>query len=479
MDTYVHAIQRRDQRQSLEAVGRFAGVLGNMWLFTCVFILVTALGIMHALTMTPLYEAGTVIQIKRDARFARESTAEANVSTEMEILKSRSILARVAERLQLDIMLDPEPSTIRSVLHDVLERDRPAGNAVSPRAQVRIARLDLPDALLAAPLIITIKSKDAFHLANDRLGFGIDGMVGTQLSLDSRYGPVDILVNENTALPGTRFVLRRISTAQATEQLQRALVVSENAKQSNVIKLTLQGADRQLMSRILGEIVAVYRQQRRAEQLSEAAALAETFDRQLAASTAALRKVDEQYASVLQRSGIAEPEAESQLLLQQSSALDMRLAAAQQRKTELSARIGDGHPEMRALDGQIADMGRALRRNASRYESLAGAARELARIRAEKRALDEAAQALVSQRSKLGATVSSERDDVRLLEPPQASLRPVTPGRSTMLILSCCGGIAAGLLASFIKNFFVQRKRILLSTQHHPRFRLVSQGRIG
>jgi len=42
-------------------------------------MLVTALGIMHTLTMTPLYEAGTVIQFTRDATFARESLVEASV----------------------------------------------------------------------------------------------------------------------------------------------------------------------------------------------------------------------------------------------------------------------------------------------------------------------------------------------------------------------------------------------------------------
>ncbi len=479
LDKYAQAVRMRDQRQSMEAVSRAGGVFGNAWLIAGVFVVVTALGVMHVLSMTPLYEASTVIQIKRNAGFASDFQTAANVGTEMEILKSRSVLARVAERLQLDLTLDPAPPTFTQVLRRLPGRDQSAGRDVSPHAQVQVARFDLPPALLAVPFTMTMQARGAFHLASDELGIGADGVAGTPLRMASRYGPIDLLVGSSAAAPGTRWVVRRVAPAQATEQLQRALVVTENAKQSDVIRLTLQGANQQLMSRILGDIVAEYRQRRRGEQASEAAALSAAYDRQLQAAEAAVRQVERQYAGLLQRSGVRDPEAEGQLLLQQSGALEMRLAAAQQRKAELSARIGDGHPEMQAINGQIADTGRVLGRNAARYASLAAASRELAQVRREKQALDEAALAVASQRSKFNAVALSGRDDVRVLEPPQSSLRPITLGRSTMLVLACCAGIAAGLLASFTKNFFLQRKRLFLPAHGHTRFRLIAQGRPG
>ena len=479
MDKYVQTLRQRDQHQSIAAVNRLGGVLDNVWLIVLVCALVTALGIMHALTATPLYEAGTVIQIKRNAVIPGDFHPEDNVRTEMEVLKSRSILARVVERLQLDVTLDPVPPTVGGAINRMLDRDQSAGSPVSPHTQLHIVRFELPAALFSRPLTLTITARQGFHLASEELGISVHGIAGTPVRVDSRYGTIELLIGRIAAVPGSRFVLRRISAEQATEQLQRALAVTENAKQSNVIKLTLQGADQQLMSRILGEVVAEYMHQRRTEQRSEAAQLAASYDRQLMASKAAVQKVDNQYAGLLRRSGIGDPEAEGQLLLQQSSALEMQLAAAQQRKAELSARIGDGHPEMQALAGQIADTSRVLRRNAAKYESLSVAARELAQVRREKQALDEAALALANQRGKLDAVTSAERDDVRVLERPTPSLHPVTLGKSTMVILSCFGGIAAGLLASFIKNLLFQRKRVLMSTQRNTRFRLIAQGRAG
>lgn len=479
MDKHVQAIRRRDQQESIEAVSRLSSVFDNVWLIAIVFMLVTAFGIMHTLTTTPLYELGTVIQIKRNAGFTGDFQAEDNVRTEMEVLKSRSILAPVVERLRLDITLDPAPPTFRGVIHRMLGRHHLADSAASPHTQVHIARLDLPAALFTQPFTLTITGRNAFQLANDELGIKIDGMTGTPVRVESHYGPIDILIRRSAAAPGTWFVVRRISMAQATGQLQRGLVVTENAKQSNVITLALQGSNQQLMSRILGEIVAEYLHQRRAEQQSEAAELAASYDRQLTASKAAAQRVDNQYAGLLQRAGIGDPEAQGQLLLQQSSALEMQLATARQRRAELSARIGDGHPEMQALNGQIADMSRMLSRNAAKYETLSLAARELTLVRREKQALDELALASLNQRSKLSAVSSAGRDDVKVLEQPEPSLHPVTLGKTTMLILSGFGGLAAGLLASFVKNLFSQRKRVLLSRQRSTRFRLISHGRTG
>ena len=95
------------------------------------------------------------------------------------------------------------------------------------------------------------------------------------------------------AAPGSQFILSRISPLQATEQLKHALVVTENAKQSNVIKVAMQGANPQLMSRILGEIVNEYLRQRSAEQLGEANELVASYDRQLEEAKEAVRVIED------------------------------------------------------------------------------------------------------------------------------------------------------------------------------------------
>jgi tyrosine-protein kinase Etk/Wzc len=470
MNKYAQVIHSRDQQASSEALGRFAGVFRNGWLIAGVTLLVTALGTIRALTATPLYEASTVIQIRRPAALAGDFRADDPATTEMEVLRSRSVLARVVERLHLDVKLDPAPP----VLARLLARVRPGDVAVASRPQVRVVRFDVPPVLLAQPFRLTVTGGGGFELASERLGIRADGTADVPAVWATHYGNVGILVAGSAAPPGTRFVLRRLTITQATEQLQRALVVTENAKQSNVIKVALQGADPALMNRILGAVVEEYTRQRGSERQGEADALLASYDRQIEASQAALRKLDGQYGSLLQRAGIGDPDAESQSLVQQSSALETQLAAAQQRRAELSTRVGDGHPAMEAIDRQIADATGALKRSAARRDALAVAARELAQVRRDKQALDERTLALFNQRSKLDAVIAAGRDDVRVLDQPETALDAVTPGVATMAILSGFGGAVLGLFASFIKNTVRQNKRARMAGQRATRFRLIA-----
>ena len=477
MNKYAQVTRNRDEQDSIDAMNHFAGLFRNGWLIAIVSVLVTALGVIYALRSTSLYEASTVIQIKRTPALTGDFRAEGLATTEMEILRSRSILSRVVQRLQLDIKLDPKPPSVSDTIRKTLPGDATGDSAISAAEQVRVSRFDVPQALLKRPFVLTVTGDKGFILANDQLGVVLGGTAGNMVTTSSRYGDISMFVARNEAMPGSQFVLSRIPALQATEQLKHALVVTENAKQSNVIKVAMQGANPQLMSRILSEIVNEYLRQRSAEQLGEANELVASYDRQLDESREAKRNADNQYARLLQRSGITDPEAESQSLLQQSSALEMQLAEAQQRKAELSTRFGDGHPAMQAVNGQIANLMRSLSRNSARRESLALAGRELEKIRRDRQSLDEGMLLLFNQRSKLNATMAAARDDIRLLDQPETPLQAISPRLSTMIILSCFGGISLGIFASLIKNAIVRRKRSRLAPHREMRFRLISLAR--
>jgi uncharacterized protein involved in exopolysaccharide biosynthesis len=107
------------------------------------------------------------------------------------------------------------------------------------------------------------------------------------------------------------------------------------------------------------------------------------------------------------------------------------------------------------------------------------AGRELEKIRRDRQSLDEGMLLLFNQRSKLNATLAAARDDIRLLDQPETPLQAISPGLSTMIILSCFGGIALGIFASIIKNAIIRRKRSRTAPQREMRFRLISLARAG
>ncbi|RFA26406.1 hypothetical protein CAI21_17130 [Alkalilimnicola ehrlichii] len=92
----------------------FDMLLSGRWLIlACVFLAGLA-GLAHALLATPIYRADALVQVEQEKgllpgmeRFAEGFADESNVAAEMELLRSRMILGRAVEDMNLEIVVRP------------------------------------------------------------------------------------------------------------------------------------------------------------------------------------------------------------------------------------------------------------------------------------------------------------------------------------------------------------------------------------
>lgn len=477
MQKYLPSVRSRSSQEQSDASQGMAGVFSNGWLIAGVFLLISALGIIHALTTMPLYEASTVLQLNRNSLMPGSARGEVLATTEIEILRSRSVLSAVAERLALDISVEPIRHPFIDRIRAALLADAEASDRIPREEPLHLSVMKVPAALLKHDFVLTARGDSRFTITGSELLGPIDGTVGKPAKGRTRYGDVEVLVADLSARPGLQFTLRRIPLLQATEQLQRSLVVVESGKQSNVVRATLQGAKPDLISRILNEIGNEYMRQRAADESEESAKFVGLFDRQLDQSSQALRDADHRYAALLQQYGISDPAEEAKTASEQSVALTSKLDETQQKKLELSARFGEQHPAMEAVNKQIAELTRDLQRNEIKRKSLALAERELSKASQDRAVFREINTGLLSQRNKLDTIVQSTHMDVRLVDRSEAPVQTLTLGFPAMAALSCFAGLFAGLGASILKNVFFRRSRARFMPQRETRFRLISMVR--
>jgi tyrosine-protein kinase Etk/Wzc len=476
------SIRARDEHESQEAVYPAAGIFSNWGLMTAVFLLVAALGVLYAMTVTPLYEASAVIQLKRNSVAAAESPQQDTpATTEMEILRSRAILSRVVQRLQLDIVVEPKTlPVIGAILDRDLRKDAdPAAlaEAGAGTERLRVAVFDVPGALLKQPFVLTMVSGGRYALTQKETGIGIGGMVGQTVNAATRYGNIRVLVSQSRARPGAQFTVRRLPVYQAVERLQHSLVVAENGKQSNVIRVALQGSNPELLSRILNEIGTEYMRQHLAEKSDDASKVMSLYDRQLEESQQRLRQLDNRYDQVLRRYGTADLAEESRSLSQQAQGLQSKLADAEQKRLELSSRFLDQHPSMVAVNRQIADLQRNLAQVEGRRKSIAAAERELLSVTRDKQISSDINASLLSGRRKIEGLMPTEHGDVRMLDRAEVPVQALTMGFTTMAALSCLAAAVLAVIASIIRNAFRERSRVRILQQRKTRFRLISMSR--
>ncbi|MDN4036077.1 Wzz/FepE/Etk N-terminal domain-containing protein [Massilia sp. YIM B02443] len=465
MNRYLQHLRKkgRDGGGLSDSFFHYAEILRNGWLIAGVAALVTALGIVYALIQTPMYEANILIQIKRNAPPSGEFQVDVPAATEVEILRSRSILTRVVSSLRLDMSVEPKrfPVVGACIAGQNRNISTPGlfgqGGYVWGADNVQVASFEVPKAMLQRPFVLSVTGRDAFTLGQEELGVRLTGRVGQVAQVSTRYGPIVLLVSAVHARPGAQFVITRSSTFQVVEQLQRSLTISERGKQSNVIGVSLRGSRPELISAILNAVGKEYIQQQVAQKTFDAKNQLQFYDQQVAESKQRLQKLDARLNEVLRLHGTSDLGEETRLLAQQAVALQAKLAEREQRRVELSSRFAELHPEVVTVNRHIAELHRDLEAIEAKRKTIASAQQEIVIVNRDKQINNEMNIALLNARHKLDALALSNNVNVRLVDQAEVPTQAVTMGLTTRIIMAVFLGLLLGVAASMLKNAIVGR----------------------
>jgi tyrosine-protein kinase Etk/Wzc len=176
---------------------------------------VTLVALAYALLARPVYEASMLIQVEelnpagaRNALNEMASMFETKkaVTAEMELLRSRSVLAPAVERLKLYVDVRPASFALASLLR------RGARPGVERFA---VAAFDVPPAMYQRAFVVTSLGGDRFSVYEGRDNVIFYGKVGQLLRADTPAGLVELRIARLAAAAGERFLLTRSSAMAA------------------------------------------------------------------------------------------------------------------------------------------------------------------------------------------------------------------------------------------------------------------------
>jgi len=456
--------RRGREGEAPEALFVIRHVLRNGWLIVGVACAITILAIAVALGVKPVYESNILIQITRHAPPSADLQTETPAITEIEILRSRSVLARVVNALHLDIAVEP---TLFPVVGAFIARSNSGlsdpglfglGGYVWGNEQVAVDIFDVPAALLGQPFRLVVSGRDAYTLSQPEAGIRLHGKAGQHLRARTPSGPLDILVATIHARPGAAFTLHRSREGQAVDRLQRSLAIAEKGRLSNVIGMSLQGGNPGLVSRILNEIADQYIQQQTAQKTDEVKNQLVFYDQQVAQAQRRIGELDVRLNELLRTHGASDLSEDARILAQQSLVLQAELTAKEQQKIALSGRFGDRHPDMLVVTRHIASVRRDLADIETRRKGFAAAQQEILAVNRDKLAHSQMSFELLNMRHKLDALMLSNHINVRLVDRAQTPLQSVTLALPVMVVLACLLGLVSGIGASALKNSLMRRK---------------------
>lgn len=439
-----------------------ATLLENKWLILAITAAAVALGILVAFTTTPIYRADALLQVEEKRKgIAGLQDIEAlmgdktSVTAELEILRSRLILGRAAERLNLAVTAEPmRAPLIGKVLARRYSGDTPADAFLGMSSygwggeRIQLDNLQVAPALLGETLTLVAEDQGAYRLLGPDDELLLQGRVGEAAAAEG----VQIFVAALDARPGTRFSICRESEERVLKAMLESLDVRERARLSGVLEVGYVDSDAALASAILNEILNAYLRQNVEFRSAEAEKTLIFLESQLPLLKSQLDAAEAAYNKYRQTRGSVDLTIETQSVLGSIVAVDNEIVALQQKRDELRQRFTPEHPQVVALDAQLGRLQSrrgALDRDVSQLPDTQQTALRLKRdvevsTLLYTNLLNSAQQLRVARAGTVG--------DVRVIDRAVTASRPVAPRKALILLLSGVLGVLASLAVVWAKR---------------------------
>ncbi|MFJ1258247.1 polysaccharide biosynthesis tyrosine autokinase [Cupriavidus sp. CuC1] len=443
-------------------------LVANRWLIGILTAVSLALGGLYTIVATPIYQADIMLQVEDNSEAATGNLV-ANVSSlfetksvtagEIEIIRSRLVVARAVDNLKLYISVTPQyfPVVGRWIAkqrHSVSRSGffEMGGFAWGPEA-ASVAKFDVPNVMEGKPFTLTVLPANRYRLTGPDADMKFEGRVGQAELFPTASGEVQLTVTSLKGEPGVNFVVVRHSRLGVIEQIQSSLKILEKGKQqSGVIGATLEGANPAAISLILNEIGGEYVQQNIERKSAEAAKSLEFLDVQLPKMKTALERAEQSYTTLRKERGSVDVSGEAKLALQLSVEAQSQLFALKQKREELVKRFASSHPSLLTVDEQISALQEQIASADKRIRQLPTLEQDIVRKERDVRVSNDLYIAMLQSAQQLSLIKAGKVGNVRVVDAAVTPQVPIKPIRPLVLVISGVAGLIVGIAAAFARN---------------------------
>jgi len=452
--------------EELDLVRYLDVLLANRRVIGVVTAVTLAIGAAYAVITPPVYEADMLIQVEDNGMTASSLLGDASslfdvktqAAAELEILRSRMVVGKAVDTLQLYI--DAKPKYFPVIGSWIASRNKHIsdpglfgkGGYVWGSESLQLATFDVPKSVEGEKITLTVLSDGAFQLDNPDLSQSIRGHVGTPLQVTQDVGTFRLLVTELHGKPGAQFILVRNSQPKTVSNLQQDLNITPKGKQSGIIGATLRGTDASLAASILNQIGQEYVTQNVERKTAEAQSSLSYLEGQMPRLKAKLSASEERYNALRNKSGTFNLSQEGTTYLQESVASETTLLELKQKQAELMTRFAPGHPALRALDKQIAAVSAKSSSVATRMKALPDIEQNSLRLMRDLQVDSDTYVNVVNNVERLKLVKAGKVGTVRQIDFATIPEEPVKPRKAMVLALAAMIGLMLGVITAFVRD---------------------------
>ena len=444
--------------QEIDLMALLGALLDRKYFIAGITTLFLFVGIVYAVLSTPVYQATAMIQVEDggasvpgfdDMAGMFESTPTA--VTEIELLKSRSVIGEAVDSLKLDIVA--EPKLFPLIGNRAYRKFTPMeeGDLAKPSfgassyawggENLDIFRFDVPRAAIDKEFILVAQENNGIALLNDESVEILSGKVGQELT----NGKFNLTVRTLNARPGTEFIIIRKDRLNTILDLQQAIGASEKGKDSGIINLTLQSTKPHYAEKVLDRVAAIYVRRNVERNSAEAQKSLEFLEVQLPEIKKQLEYAEQRFNDYQIKRQSINISLETQGVLEQVVKLETKLQELNLKRLELGRKFKKNHPAYQGIVEQISAVEKQKQELVGQVGSLPETQQELLRLKRDVEVSNQIYTLLLSKTQELDIVRAGTVGNVRVIDHAEVNTsKPVKPKKALIVVMAALLG---GMLA--------------------------------
>ena len=447
--------QSEDEIDLSELIGT---LIEAKWLISIIAGVFLVAGVFYALVATPIYQADAVLQIEEKSGgmpglgdLSDMLTTDALAATEIEIIKSRNIIGKAVDKLNLTINAQPDYLPIIGAAiarrYSGAEVSSGMGSYAWGGERIQLQRLVLPS-YLSKGVVLTAGEGQQYTLTD------IDGealLTGSVGEVASGNG-VEVFISELVAREGAEFNLSQSSRIKAINNLQGKIKVSEKGKKTGILRISLDGEDPVLISRIIDSVANLYLRQNVERMSEEAESGLKFLQKQLPLIKDEMEAAEIELNSYRMSKSSVDLTLEAQSLLDRIITIEAQLAELEVKRADISKKYTDVHPIMITLVNHEAKLKEQLEKINSKAHGLPKTQQEVLRLSRDVEVATTIYTQLLNMVQELKVAKAGTVGNVRIIDTALTAEKPIKPKKAMIVLLSLVLGIFLGVAVAFVRR---------------------------
>jgi tyrosine-protein kinase Etk/Wzc len=454
--TMTHQEKNNDEIDLLALAGT---LWDGRWLILGATMIATILGASYALLAEPVYRADAMVQVEEKStglpgmsEITEMLGSESAAVTEIELMKSRSVMGETVDSLHLDIEIEPVQVP---VIGNFLSRHASYGpdGLAEPwwsssyawgGEKLDITRFEVPRATYGDEYTLEV-TETGWALNNDDDKEVLSGVVGKQAD-NGNYG---MFVQAIKARAGTRFTLIKRDRLARIIELQQNIGVSEKGKDSGIIVLSYPHSTPAKAKSVLDHITETYVRNNVEHNSAEASSSLEFLKERLPDVRKDLEEAEAKLNEYQVEMESVNVTAEAQALLDQIVELEKNISTLQLQKAEIERKFTSSHPNYKAWQAQMAELQERKKELDERVSKLPVTQQKVVRLTRDVKVGNEIYLQMLANIQELDIVRAGTVGNVRVVDAAAVNIdEPVKPKKALLVAVSFLlgGMLSAGFV---------------------------------